>query len=79
MWKGNILEVSIAQFSEINGSLSNETIRDVNLVKGFAVFLGLKNCILAEKPVFSPIVQYTCVVINLEKNSIFLNPAVFLR
>ena len=30
------------------------------------------------KTVFSPIVQYTCVVINLQKNSIFLNPAVFL-
>ena len=31
------------------------------------------------KTVFSPVVQYTCVVINLEKNSIFLNPAIFLR
>ena len=51
--------------------------RDANLANRFAVFLGLKISILDEKTVFSPIVQYTCVVINLEKNCIFLNPAVF--
>ena len=51
--------------------------RDANLANRFAVFLGLKISILDEKTVFSPIVQYTCVVINLERNSIFLNPAVF--
>ena len=51
--------------------------RDANLSNRFAVILGLKISILDEKTVFSPIVQYTCVVINLEKNSLFLNPAVF--
>ena len=51
--------------------------RDANLANRFAVFLGLKISILDEKTVFSLIVQYTCVVVNLEKNSIFLNPAVF--
>ena len=45
--------------------------RDANLAKRFAVFLGPKNCILDEKTVFSPIVQYTCVVINLEKKQYF--------
>ena len=43
------------------------TVRDANLAKRFAVFLGLKVGILDEKTAFSPIVQYTCVVINLEE------------
>ena len=43
---------------------------------------GVKKKYLGWKTVFSPIVQYTCVVINLEGNaaappSIFLNPALF--
>ena len=41
------------------------------LQKRFAVFLGLKRGILDEKTVFSPVVQYTCVVINLEKKQYF--------
>ena len=45
--------------------------RDANLVKRFAVFLGLKESSLDEKTVFSPTVQYTCVVINLEKKQYF--------
>ena len=45
--------------------------RDANLAKRFVVFLGLKESILYEKNVFSPVVQYTCVVINLEKKQYF--------
>ena len=48
-----------------------KTCRDVNLAKRFAVFLGLKESILYEKIVFSPAVQCTCVVINLEKKQYF--------
>ena len=45
--------------------------RDANLAERFAVLLGLKNSILDEKTVFSPTVQYTCVVLNLEKKQYF--------
>ena len=45
--------------------------RDANLANRFAVFLGLKKSILDEKTVFLPNVQYTCVVINLEKKTVF--------
>ena len=47
--------------------------RDANLVKRFVVFLGLKESILDEKTIFSPIMQYTyiCVVINLEEKQYF--------
>ena len=47
------------------------TSRDANLAKRFAVFLGLKKRILGEKTVFSPVVQYTWVVINIEKKQYF--------
>ena len=45
--------------------------RDANLAKSFAVFLGLKRSILDENFFFSPIVQNTCVLINLEKKQYF--------
>ena len=36
-----------------------------------SIFRAEKNSILMKKTVFSPIVQYTCVVINLEKEQYF--------
>ena len=75
----NAYRTRLAECIRHHSKYPGVVVRDANLAKRFAVYLGLETSIWDEKTAFSPIVQYTCVVINLEKNSIFLNPAVVLR